>query len=56
MVGGFLWVLRLPPQLKLAADIIRCIKNENDLLNLGCETSAPFSVIYKTERGFTPYW
>ena len=34
MVGGFLWVLRLPPQLKLAADIIRCIKNDNDLLNL----------------------
>jgi hypothetical protein len=34
MVGGFLWVLRLSPQLKLAADIIRCIKNDNDLLNL----------------------
>jgi hypothetical protein len=34
MVGGFLWVLLLPPQLKLAADIIQCIKNDNDLLNL----------------------
>jgi hypothetical protein len=34
MVGGFLWVLRLPPQLKLAAEIIRCIKNDNDLLNM----------------------
>jgi hypothetical protein len=37
MVGGFLWVLRLPPHLKLAADIIRCIKNDNDLLNMFSE-------------------
>ena len=34
MVGGFPRVLRLPPQLKLAADFIRYIKNDNELLNL----------------------